>query len=69
VPTLLMHRTGDQRIGVEYGRELAARMRAAHYIELPGEDHLPHYGDSARVIAELEVFLTDAMSGSTSAAA
>ena len=69
VPTLLMHRTGDQRIGVEYGRELAARMRAAHYIELPGDDHLPHIGDSSRVIAEIEAFLTSVMNETASAAA
>jgi pimeloyl-ACP methyl ester carboxylesterase len=69
VPTLLMHRAGDQRIGVEYGRELAARMPAAHYIELPGDDHLPHIGDSTRVVAEIEAFLTNMVSAAASAAA
>lgn len=56
-PTLLMHRAGDQRIDVEYGRLLAAQMPEARYIELPGEDHLPHIGDSARILTEIEAFL------------
>jgi pimeloyl-ACP methyl ester carboxylesterase len=58
VPTLLLHRTGDRRIGVEHSRYLAAHMPDATYVELPGEDHLPYIGDSDRVIAEMEAFLT-----------
>jgi pimeloyl-ACP methyl ester carboxylesterase len=58
VPTLLMHRRGDRRLGIENGRHLAARLPGARYIELPGDDHLPYIGDSARVIAEIEAFLS-----------
>lgn len=69
VPALVMHRTGDQRIGVEYGRELAARMPAARYIELPGDDHLPHTGDSARILSEIEAFVAGLTRGAASVAA
>jgi pimeloyl-ACP methyl ester carboxylesterase len=57
VPTLLMHRTGDRRIGVEYGRELAAGLPDASYVELPGVDHLLYLGDSDRILVELRRFL------------
>lgn len=59
VPTLLLHRRGDRRIGVENARDLAERLPAARYVELPGDDHLPYVGDSARLIAEIEEFLAD----------
>jgi pimeloyl-ACP methyl ester carboxylesterase len=58
LPTLLLHRAGDRRIGVENSRYLAARMPDATYVELPGEDHLPYIGGSDRVIAEIGAFLT-----------
>jgi pimeloyl-ACP methyl ester carboxylesterase len=58
VPTLLLHRTGDRRIGVENSRYLAAHLPGASYIELPGEDHLPFVGNSAQVVEEIGRFLT-----------
>lgn len=58
VPTLLLHRAGDRRIGVEHSRCLAAHMPDAAYVELPGEDHLPYIGDSNRIVAEIGAFLT-----------
>jgi len=57
VPSLLIHRKDDQRIGVEYGRALAAQMPQARYVELPGGDHLPHIGDTGRIIALIREFL------------
>jgi pimeloyl-ACP methyl ester carboxylesterase len=57
VPTLLMHREGDQRIGVEHGRYLARHMPSARYVELPGVDHLPYVGDSAAIVGLIEEFL------------
>jgi pimeloyl-ACP methyl ester carboxylesterase len=57
VPTLLLHRTGDRRIGVENSRYLAAHMPDATYVELTGEDHLPYIGDSDRIVAEIDAFL------------
>jgi pimeloyl-ACP methyl ester carboxylesterase len=56
-PTLLLHRSGDQRIPVEHGRHLAEHMPAATYVELPGEDHLPYIGDCEQVVAEVQKFL------------
>lgn len=57
VPTLLIHRSGDQRIRIEHGRYLAERMPAAKYVELPGVDHLPYIGDSEQVVAEIAAFV------------
>lgn len=58
VPTLLLHRAGDRRIGVEHSRYLAAHVPGATYVELPGDDHLPYVGDGDRVVAEIRRFLT-----------
>jgi pimeloyl-ACP methyl ester carboxylesterase len=58
VPTLIVHRTDDRRVDVQSGRDLAALMPAAKYIELPGIDHLPFFGDADRVADEIEEFLT-----------
>ncbi|HWB51219.1 MAG TPA: alpha/beta fold hydrolase [Stellaceae bacterium] len=60
VPTLLLHRSGDRRIGVENGRYLAAAVPGAKYVELPGDDHLPYIGDSDRLVAEIADFLAEA---------
>jgi pimeloyl-ACP methyl ester carboxylesterase len=58
VPTFLLHRAGDRRIGVENSRYLAAQLPDATYIELPGADHLPYIGDSDLIIADIGAFLT-----------
>jgi pimeloyl-ACP methyl ester carboxylesterase len=63
VPVLLIHRAEDRRVGIEYGRHLAAQIPRAKLVELPGDDHLPYVGDSARIIAEIETFLTSAEDG------
>ena len=61
VPTLVIHRTGDQAVSVESGRFLAEHIPGARYIELPGTDHLPFVGDNADEMADaIEVFLTGA---------
>lgn len=57
VPTLVMHREGDQRIAVSHARHLAAHIPEATYVELPGADHLPYIGDRAQVIAEVRQLL------------
>ena len=41
VPTLVVHRTGDEVVKVEAGRFLAERIRGARFVELPGADHSP----------------------------
>jgi len=57
LPTLVMHRVKDQRIGVQYGRYLAEHIPGARYVELPGADHLPFIGDGDRIIDEIRRFL------------
>jgi pimeloyl-ACP methyl ester carboxylesterase/class 3 adenylate cyclase len=58
VPTLVLHRTGDTAVPVEVGRDLAARIPDARYVELAGDDHIPWLGDSDALLDEIEEFLT-----------
>jgi class 3 adenylate cyclase len=58
VPTLILHREGDRLINVENSRYMAKRIPDAKYVELKGVDHLPWFGDSETVLAEIEEFLT-----------
>jgi class 3 adenylate cyclase len=58
VPTLILHRVGDRHIRVGHGRYLAEHISGAKYVELPGEDHGPWFGDSDQVLAEVAAFLT-----------
>jgi class 3 adenylate cyclase len=57
-PTLLLHRRGDRLIDVRHSRYLAEHLPGARYVELPGEDNLLVVGDSERIVAEVEQFLT-----------
>jgi pimeloyl-ACP methyl ester carboxylesterase len=59
-PTLVMHRSGDLVVSFEMAREMAGAIPGARFIELPGEDHIPWVGESDRVLAEVEEFLTGA---------
>jgi pimeloyl-ACP methyl ester carboxylesterase len=58
VPTLVLHRRGDRVVNRRAGRELAARIPGARYVELPGIDHIPWSGDQDPVLGEVEEFLT-----------
>jgi pimeloyl-ACP methyl ester carboxylesterase len=58
VPTLVIHRTGDIAIPVEHGRYLAENIPNARYVELPGIDHLPWFGDADAILDEVEEFVT-----------
>jgi class 3 adenylate cyclase len=57
-PTLVLHRTGDRDVHVEEGRWIASQIPDARFVELAGDDHVPWLGDSERVLAEIEEFLT-----------
>jgi pimeloyl-ACP methyl ester carboxylesterase len=57
VPTLVLHRAGDRFVRVEQGRYLAERIPGASYVELPGDEHYPFYGNSETVVAEIRSFL------------
>jgi class 3 adenylate cyclase len=58
VPTLVLHRAGNRHIRVGHGRYLAEHIPGAKYVELPGEEHYFHSGDTEAVLAEIEEFLT-----------
>jgi pimeloyl-ACP methyl ester carboxylesterase len=57
VPTLVLHRTNDQWVSPENGRFLAERIPGARFIELPGADHWPWFGDAESVLEPVERFL------------
>ena len=58
VPTLVIHRTGDQCLLVEEGKFLADNIPGALFIELPGSDHLPFVGEQQEICHQIEEFLT-----------
>jgi class 3 adenylate cyclase len=62
VPTLVLHRRGDRVVNRRAGKELAAEIPHARYVELPGIDHVPWAGDPEAVLGEIEEFLTGARS-------
>jgi pimeloyl-ACP methyl ester carboxylesterase/DNA-binding CsgD family transcriptional regulator len=58
VPTLVLHRTGDNWIEVGHGRYLAQHIPGAKYVELPGTDHRLWLGEVEPILTEIEIFLT-----------
>jgi DNA-binding SARP family transcriptional activator/pimeloyl-ACP methyl ester carboxylesterase len=58
VPTLVLHRRGDRANPVEAGRDLAARIPGARFVELDGEDHLLWAGDLQPLCQAIERFVT-----------
>jgi pimeloyl-ACP methyl ester carboxylesterase len=57
VPTLILHRAGDQPVRVGHARYLAAHIAGAQYVELPGDDHLAWIGDVDALLAVVREFL------------
>lgn len=62
VPTLVMHRTGDRVVPVEWGRELADRIPCARMFEQDGDDHFFYAGDVDGWMDEVERFVTGSVS-------
>jgi pimeloyl-ACP methyl ester carboxylesterase/DNA-binding winged helix-turn-helix (wHTH) protein/class 3 adenylate cyclase len=60
VPTLVLHRSGDRCLLVEEGRYVANLIPDSHFVELPGDDHLPFVGDQDALLDEIERFLVRA---------
>jgi class 3 adenylate cyclase len=56
VPTLVMHASGDHYVPVEYGREVAALIPGARFIERPSQDNYGWVESDA--IEAVEEFLT-----------
>jgi len=57
VPTLVLHRTGDLVAPIRQGRELAAGIRGARFVELAGVDHLMWAGDQDAILHEVQQFV------------
>jgi pimeloyl-ACP methyl ester carboxylesterase len=58
VPTLVLHRQKDIVIPVDLGRELAAKIHGARFIEYPGGDHAFFTGDVEALFGDIEEFVT-----------
>jgi class 3 adenylate cyclase len=58
VPTLVLHRRNDAQVPVELGRELAALIPDAKFIEHPGADHGLAVGDVEALLGDTEEFIT-----------
>jgi pimeloyl-ACP methyl ester carboxylesterase len=66
VPTLVLHRRGDMQVPVEFGRELAAGIPDAKFIEYPGSDHIITTDDVDAVLGDIEEFITGHRESSSS---
>jgi class 3 adenylate cyclase len=60
VPTLVLHREGDQHIDIRHSRYLVEHVPGARYVGLPGDEALPFMGGDEELLDELEEFLTGA---------
>jgi class 3 adenylate cyclase/pimeloyl-ACP methyl ester carboxylesterase len=58
VPTLILHRAGNDHVRVGHGRHLAAHIPGAKYVEIPGNDHYFFVGNTEMILGEIEEFLT-----------
>jgi class 3 adenylate cyclase len=56
VPTLVLHRTGDQACKVEEGRYTAERIPGSTFVEMPGAVHSPWLGDTDAIVDRIEAF-------------
>jgi pimeloyl-ACP methyl ester carboxylesterase len=60
VPTLVLHRSGDRWYSVPEAQYLAEHIPGAKLVLLPGEDHIPWWGNQERLVGEAQEFLTGA---------
>ena len=58
VPTLVLHRQKDIVVPLDLGRELAAQIHDAKFIEYPGGDHAFFTGDVETLLGDIEEFVT-----------
>lgn len=58
VPTLVMNRTSDPVANVDAARDLASRIPRARFMEYPGDTHAMIAGDTQRILADIEEFIT-----------
>ena len=57
-PTLVLHRRTDAQVPVELGRDLAAQIPNARFIEYPDGDHAFWSGDAETLLGDIEEFVT-----------
>ena len=59
VPTLILHRAGDELVPVRAGRYLAEHIPGAQYAEIPGTDHMVVDQETQDIIADqIQEFIT-----------
>lgn len=66
VPTLVLHRTGDVRVPVVFGRDVARAIPGAKYVEYPGCDHYFWIGETEALLGDIEEFVTGHRDGGES---
>jgi class 3 adenylate cyclase len=66
VPTLVLHRRTDALVPIELGRELAALIPGAKFIEYPEGDHVPFTGDAETILGDIQEFVTGERESSAS---
>jgi pimeloyl-ACP methyl ester carboxylesterase len=57
-PTLILHRQGDLQVPIGLGRDLAAQIPNAKFIEYPGMDHTFWAGNTETLLGDIEEFVT-----------
>ncbi|RXH24903.1 SARP family transcriptional regulator [Bradyrhizobium nanningense] len=57
VPTLVLHRRGDQAVRIAAGRDIASRIKGAEFVELDGNDHWFFAGDQQPVLEAIRAFV------------
>jgi class 3 adenylate cyclase len=57
VPTLVLHRAADAMVPVQKGRDFAAQIPDAKYIEYPDGDHAFWSGDVEALLGDIEEFI------------
>jgi class 3 adenylate cyclase/pimeloyl-ACP methyl ester carboxylesterase len=58
IPALILHRRDDRMADIRASRYMAERIPGARFVDPPGEDELPFFGDQDAVLDELEEFFT-----------
>jgi len=58
VPTLILHVIGDRVAPIGAARYMAKHIPGAKLVELPGEDHIPFFGNENEIVDEIGEFLT-----------
>jgi class 3 adenylate cyclase/alpha-beta hydrolase superfamily lysophospholipase len=57
-PTLVLHRRGDRVVSSGASKWMAEQIKGAHFVDLPGVDHVSWAGDSDALMDEVEEFIT-----------